>query len=77
MIINLILAITIVVLLVKAKCTTNQSPPVSKEDAMDIEMNPNELYAENIMAKQNVMYGVTMSTELDSQPGTYEYVSSQ
>ena len=74
-------------LLVKVKCTTNQSPPVTscskekEEEAIDIEMNPNELYTgtdENIIVtKPNVVYGVTLSTEPDSLPGTYEYVTSQ
>ena len=82
--INLILSITVVVLLVKAKCTANQSPPVTscnkerEEEAMDIEMKPNELYAgtgESILTKSNVVYGVALSTEPDSQPGTYEYIT--
>ena len=86
LVINLILAITVVVLLVKVKCTTNQSPTViscSKdkiEEAIDIEMNPNELYAgtdENIMTKPNVVYGVTLLTEPTGQSEAYEYVTSK
>ena len=84
--INLILSIAVVVLLVKAKCTANQSSPVTscskekEEEAMDIEIKPNEVYAgtgESIVTKSNVVYGVTLSTEPDSQPGTYEYVTRQ
>ena len=41
-----------------------------------VQMNPNELYTENIVTKPNVLYGVTLSTEPAGKPGTYEYVSS-
>ena len=81
LVVNLILAITVVVLLFKAKCTTNQSSPMTScsKEKEKVELSANELYGtgESIVIKPNVVYGMTLSTEPASQTGIYECVASQ
>ena len=85
-ILNIFLIIVVVVLVVQNRASSPSLPvPPSSamseggenQETLDIEMNPNSLYglpSDNIMTKQNEVYGVPVPAE-PSQSAAYENVN--